>query len=720
MRRSFLLLAAVILGLSALTGCAGGGSETGSPWWGGGGGGTTQAYSVSGTLRDAISSAPVEGATCTLLQTKGGNFIKDFMRIPKETVTMGTAVTGTDGTYLFTGVPSGTYTLQFTRADYITLEVNDLSVTGDANNVDRTVVKTSQWTQLAGPEYPYDPSKNCLVVEAAPPARMPRVAGVTASITPSEGVMTGYFTDSTPPTIDWNAASSYTNGRMIFYGLTPGVQYSISFSSPGWLFPVLTFTSSGGGGVFQSFGIVATAPNPTPMPTTSPTPTPSPTLSPQPSPSPTQSPGGGGGGGPTLTGVQVTSDREYMGHRMVPAKLGDNGDAEEEQFTATAVYSDGSKKDVTAFAIWSATKWDSADDATAGSVSDAAGTKGKFTATGKKYIEADEIKAAYGGKEGSKKLVVGIVEVPGITADNYETVNLRLGTAASYNERTLIEKINAFYAGQYEVTNAEYCEFLNEVSEGGSKNPIEDTLSWWQEDGDALYNGIELDGEVYKPKGDFSARPVVFVSWYGAVAYCNWLTEKHSILNDKGTPDYCYGPYKRDFGEDRWGLNGANYYPDRKGYRLATEAEWEYACRNNGDISGVSATNYFWGNELDNDEDDGNWKYLWFAGNSDNNHHDVGGKLPNGIGLYDMSGNVYEWVSDWIWDDSFPYNDFGGGSATENPKGHSENDMDYNRGFRGGCYIDSATWCTSECRTGNSPWEPASLNLVGFRIVRTK
>ena len=64
--------------------------------------------------------------------------------------------------------------------------------------------------------------------------------------------------------IDWNAASSYANGRIIFYGLTPGVQYSISFSSPGYLFPVLTFTSSGGGGVFHSFGIVATAPNPTP------------------------------------------------------------------------------------------------------------------------------------------------------------------------------------------------------------------------------------------------------------------------------------------------------------------------------------------------------------------------------------------------------------------------------------------------------------------------
>lgn len=291
------LITSLLLGI---TGCSSGGSDSGTAsWWDSGVGETAQTLSVSGTLRDTITNNPVQGATCTLLRTRGGNFIEDFMRIPKETVTVSTTTTGADGTYRLTGVPSGTYTLKFTKTDYINSEVNDLSVTGDTANIDHTIVQTSQWNQIAGPDYPYDDTKDYLIVDASLPDKgvRPAVSGVAATIIPSAGVKIGYFTDSTPPTIDWNATSTYSNGRIIFYGLTPGTQYSITFTLAGYTFPTLSVTSPGGGGV-QNYNIYATSPTPSP---TQPTPSPSPTVSPQPSPSPspTTSPGGGGGGGGT-------------------------------------------------------------------------------------------------------------------------------------------------------------------------------------------------------------------------------------------------------------------------------------------------------------------------------------------------------------------------------------------------------------------------------------
>ena len=375
-----------------------------------------------------------------------------------------------------------------------------------------------------------------------------------------------------------------------------------------------------GGGSSYSINANPT-PNPTPQPTPpspspspsptgtatpspSPTPTPSPSLSPTPSPSPTSGGGGGGGGAaPTIVSVKVTPESAVIGHKNSPSAVGqDNGAAATQEFTAKAKYSDGSEVDVTTTCTWTTTS----------TVGEVGGATGIFTAgVTKKYIEQAEVKATYGGKEGTAKITVGLVNVPGQTI--------------ATDPETLLEgvTISEFYAGQYEITNADYCEFLNAMDLAGNNNLVEDGEKWWDDGAIDAYNGIiytagSAVGSRYTINPGFSARPVVYVSWYGAVAYCNWLTEKHGL----GASQCCYGGYAAD-GKTRWGKDGegnpdgSNYHPDRTGYRLATDAEWEYACRGNP----VSTGDYYWSAVIGALMGD----YCWY---SQANHQNVGLLFP--------------------------------------------------------------------------------------------
>ena len=166
---------------------------------------------------------------------------------------------------------------------------------------------------------------------------------------------------------------------------------------------------------------------------------------------------------------------------------------------------------------------------------------------------------------------------------------------------------------------------------------------------------------------DFSAKentPAVNVSWYNAVKFCNLLSELTGL-----SPCYQFGD----------GLDDVLCDWTQKGFRLASEAEWQYACR-----AGTDGYRY---GELDN--------IAWYRENSRNHVHPVCEKIPNAWGLYDMLGNVWEWC--WDLYDSERYGSY--------------------RVFRGGGWSDESRLCGATCRRRSIP--SFQIDDLGFRIART-
>ncbi len=190
-------------------------------------------------------------------------------------------------------------------------------------------------------------------------------------------------------------------------------------------------------------------------------------------------------------------------------------------------------------------------------------------------------------------------------------------------------------------------------------------------------------------KGD---HPVVKVSWYDAIEYCNWLSSVQGLENAYSIDKTKKDPANENKNDKVKWLVTMN--PKANGYRLPTELEWEFAARGG---TATKKTKYAGSDDLE--------KVAWYDKNANGTTHAGGELKPNELGLYDMSGNVWEWCFDWK--DDYPQNlpiDF---SGAESGSG---------RVLRGGAWYDGDYICRVAFRYRYAP------NLrnysVGFRLAQ--
>jgi len=188
---------------------------------------------------------------------------------------------------------------------------------------------------------------------------------------------------------------------------------------------------------------------------------------------------------------------------------------------------------------------------------------------------------------------------------------------------------------------------------------------------------------------DAANCPVEQVSWYDAVEFCNKLSSANGLQ-----PVYTIGSYTYPSG-NKTATVTATW--TNNGYRLPTEAQWEYAAR------AGSTTTYYWGNASD---DATVGQYAWYNQNSGSTTHAVGQKLSNAWGLYDVAGNVMQWV--WDWFNAFP------SGTRQDWTGPGDG---ANRVIRNGSYFDTFVSLSSARGSGayNKPYY--IWKSLGFRVV---
>jgi len=204
--------------------------------------------------------------------------------------------------------------------------------------------------------------------------------------------------------------------------------------------------------------------------------------------------------------------------------------------------------------------------------------------------------------------------------------------------------VSSFFISKYEVTQKEWKEIMGD-------NPSD-------------FKGDDL--------------PVENISWFDAISYCNKISLEEGLKP-------CYRNKSGEIICD-WTANG---------YRLPTEAEWEYAAK-----GGIQCKGYIFSGS------NNVYAVAWFKGNSKQTHK-IGTKKPNELGLYDMSGNVFE----WCWDG---YNEnYYFSNQNFNPKGDEKK---WAKVYRGGSWDHKSDYCKNVRRAKCDSWQ--KWNYLGFRVVR--
>ncbi len=251
-----------------------------------------------------------------------------------------------------------------------------------------------------------------------------------------------------------------------------------------------------------------------------------------------------------------------------------------------------------------------------------------------------------------------MVQVPGGT--------FMMGSHSGHDDEQPARQVtvSSFWIGKYEVTQAEWKAVM------GSNRSV--------------HGGDNL--------------PMDKVSWYDAVKYCNLRSLAEGLtpvygISGATDPNY-WGPAPKvrngewDAVICDWGANG---------YRLPSEAEWEYAA-GGGVKSGIHT--YSGSNDIH--------QVGWHASNANKASHPVGSLSPNGLGLHDMSGNLWEWCFDWY---APSYYQYAGSLDPVNSSGSGK------RVVRGGCWVDEAFKCTVTKRSSIAP--SVGGGYIGFRVCRT-
>jgi formylglycine-generating enzyme required for sulfatase activity len=212
--------------------------------------------------------------------------------------------------------------------------------------------------------------------------------------------------------------------------------------------------------------------------------------------------------------------------------------------------------------------------------------------------------------------------------------------------------INTFSINKFEVTVWEWKDYCKKT-----KKKMPATPAWGWNDNNPINN----------------------ITWVEAIQYCNWLSKQDGLK-----PAYA--------------IAGPNITCDfaANGYRLPTEAEWEFVAKGGKKSKGYA---YSGSNKIDD--------VAWHLKNSQKKPHVVGTKMPNELGIFDMNGNVWEWCWDWYNKDYYKIED------TNNPTGPARGE---NKTVRGGSWDSQLNYLRNSNRVSTPPQK--THEFYGFRIAR--